>query len=169
MLLTATILFILLSPGLLLTLPPVGGKVWMSGKMSLISVFVHAVVFFVLLAYRRSIPLLNRVEGFQTAAPFRCGACPKGQTLINVGLSPGGKQRLQCGVQCSGTTFGLCSGTQTAEQTCVSAGSGTYKCTPNCNDANPTGYCPAGSCQAGKTYTGRKIYTCLWEKPPINV
>jgi amino acid transporter len=66
MLLAATILFILLSPGLLLTLPPVGNKIWMSGKMSVMSVFVHAIVFFVLLAYRRSIPLLNRMEGFET-------------------------------------------------------------------------------------------------------
>ena len=159
MLLTATILFILLSPGLLLTLPPVGGKVWMSRKMSVLSVFVHAVVFFVLLAYRRSIPLLNRVEGFQSST--KCGACPAGQMSINVGLFPGGVRRMQCGVQCSSTTLGLCPGTQTAEQTCISAGSGTYKCTPNCNNANPTGYCPAGSCKAGKNYIGQQIYTCL--------
>lgn len=66
--LTAVVLFILLSPGLLLTLPPVGGKVWMSGKMSVAAVFVHAVVFFVLLSYRRSIPLLNQLEGFQSKA-----------------------------------------------------------------------------------------------------
>ena len=66
--LTAVILFILLSPGLLLTLPPVGGKAWMSGKMSVAAVFVHAVVFFVLLSYRRSIPLLNQLEGFQSKA-----------------------------------------------------------------------------------------------------
>ena len=69
MLLTAVLLFILLSPGLLLTLPPVGGKVWMSGKMCVAAVFVHAVVFFVLLKYRRSIPLLNQLEGFQMQAP----------------------------------------------------------------------------------------------------
>ena len=160
MLLTATILFILLSPGLLLTLPPVGGKVWMSRKMSVISVFVHAVVFFVLLAYRRSIPLLNRVEGFQSTAA-RCGTtCTKGQTSINVGLVPGGTRRMQCGVKCDGATFGLCPGTQTAEQTCELVGR-THTCKPNCNNANPNGYCPAGSCKAGKNYIGQTIYTCL--------
>jgi hypothetical protein len=37
----------------------------MSGKTSLIAVAVHAVVFYLLLKYRNSIPLLNQVEGFQ--------------------------------------------------------------------------------------------------------
>lgn len=69
MYLTAVLLFILLSPGLFLTLPPVGGKVWMSGKTCVTAIFVHAVVFFVLLKYRRSIPLLNQLEGFQVQVP----------------------------------------------------------------------------------------------------
>jgi len=42
----ATILFILLSPGLLLTIPPVSkGGLFMSGKTSVLAVFVHAAVF----------------------------------------------------------------------------------------------------------------------------
>ncbi len=66
MLLVATLLFVLLSPGVLLTLPPVGGKIWMSGKTSLIAVLVHAVVFYVLLSMRRSIPVINVIfEGFE--------------------------------------------------------------------------------------------------------
>ena len=66
MLLAATILFILLSPGVLLTLPPIGGKIFMSGKTSLIAVLVHAVVFYVLLSMRRQIPIINVIfEGFQ--------------------------------------------------------------------------------------------------------
>jgi hypothetical protein len=66
MLLGATLLFILLSPGVLLTLPPIGGKIFMSGKTSLIAVLVHAVVFYVLLSMRRSIPVINVIfEGFQ--------------------------------------------------------------------------------------------------------
>jgi hypothetical protein len=65
MLLAATLLFVLLSPGILLTLPPIGGKVLMSGKTSLIAVLVHAVVFYVLMTYRRSIPVLSSLEGFQ--------------------------------------------------------------------------------------------------------
>ena len=69
MLLAATLLFVLLSPGILLTLPPVGSKIFMSGKTSLIAVLVHAVVFYVLLCYRRSIPILNMVEGFTDVDP----------------------------------------------------------------------------------------------------
>lgn len=41
----AVLLFILLSPGVLLTLPPIGGKFWMTGKTSMAAVLVHAVVF----------------------------------------------------------------------------------------------------------------------------
>lgn len=49
MLLLATLLFVVLSPGVLLTLPPVGKSIWMSGKTSLLAVLVHAVVFYGLL------------------------------------------------------------------------------------------------------------------------
>lgn len=41
----AVILFILLSPGLLLSIPAVGGKYFMTGKTSITAVLVHAVVF----------------------------------------------------------------------------------------------------------------------------
>lgn len=40
-----TLLFILLSPGFLLTIPPVGKKVLMSSQTSLTSVLVHAAIF----------------------------------------------------------------------------------------------------------------------------
>lgn len=43
--LLSTALFVLLSPGLLLTLPPVGKKMFMSGQTSVQSVLVHALVF----------------------------------------------------------------------------------------------------------------------------
>ncbi len=50
LILLATILFIVLSPGVLLTLPPVkGSKIFMSGKTSLVAVLVHAAVFYVAL------------------------------------------------------------------------------------------------------------------------
>jgi hypothetical protein len=39
------LLFVLLSPGLLLTLPPVGKKVFMSGQTSTLAILVHALVF----------------------------------------------------------------------------------------------------------------------------
>jgi len=42
---TLAILFFLLSPGVLLTLPPVGKKIWMSGQTSITAAVVHAIVF----------------------------------------------------------------------------------------------------------------------------
>ena len=69
------LLFVLLSPGLLVTLPPVG-KVFMSRKTSLTAVLVHAVVFASLLT------LLNCVsEGFQTS-PFPFYNATVAETLI---------------------------------------------------------------------------------------
>jgi len=55
------LLFVLLSPGVLLTIPPVGKKIWMSGKMSLLSVCVHALIFVLVMR------LLNVREGFQNS------------------------------------------------------------------------------------------------------
>jgi hypothetical protein len=53
MVLLATILFILLSPGLLLTIPPVEGftldAVFMSNTTSNLAVLVHGVLYFILL------------------------------------------------------------------------------------------------------------------------
>jgi septal ring factor EnvC (AmiA/AmiB activator) len=62
----AALLFVLLSPGMLLTLPPVGKKVFMSCKTSVAAVLVHAVVFGVALYYIHSIPVLGQLEGFQS-------------------------------------------------------------------------------------------------------
>jgi hypothetical protein len=42
---TLAILFFLLSPGILLTIPPVGKKIWMSGQTSITASLVHAIVF----------------------------------------------------------------------------------------------------------------------------
>jgi hypothetical protein len=63
-LLRATLLFILLSPGFLLTIPPIG-KLFMSRKTSVAAVFVHALVFYFALKFSSSIPLVNMVEGFE--------------------------------------------------------------------------------------------------------
>ena len=54
------LLFILLSPGLLLTLPPVNKKIFFSMKTSVIAVLVHALVFAAALYYSGSL------DGFQT-------------------------------------------------------------------------------------------------------
>ena len=57
---TEVLLFILLSPGLLLTLPPVNKKVFFSLKTSFLAVLVHALIFTGILYY------LGSTEGFQT-------------------------------------------------------------------------------------------------------
>ena len=57
----AVLLFILLSPGLLLTLPPVGKKIFMSHQTSVAAVLVHALVFYLVLSYRDSIPVVGDV------------------------------------------------------------------------------------------------------------
>lgn len=56
-LIVPTVLFILLSPGLLLTLPPGSGGVFRSGQTSLLAVISHALVFAVIFALlRRQFP-----------------------------------------------------------------------------------------------------------------
>ena len=61
----ATLLFVLLSPGLLLTLPAVGKSVFMSGKTSTVAVLVHALVFYLVLNFKEYIPIVNMIDGFQ--------------------------------------------------------------------------------------------------------
>lgn len=60
----AALLFLLLSPGVLLTLPPVGKKVFMSGQTSLQAVVVHAAVFAAVLYSLKKSGLLAKREGF---------------------------------------------------------------------------------------------------------
>ena len=60
--LALAILFFVLSPGVLLTLPPVGKKIWMSGQTSMTAALVHAVVF-ALVAYLLS--QYGLIEGFK--------------------------------------------------------------------------------------------------------
>jgi hypothetical protein len=60
-----TLLFILLSPGILLTLPSVGKKVFMTCKTSPKSVLVHAVVFAIVVMALKRFHFFNGLEGFQ--------------------------------------------------------------------------------------------------------
>jgi hypothetical protein len=61
-----------------LTLPPIGGKIFMSGKTSLTAVLVHAVVFYVLLSMRRQIPVINMIfEGFEAQGEMGQGMAVK--------------------------------------------------------------------------------------------
>ena len=61
-LLLPTALFVALSPGVLLTLPPGRGPVFASGKTSLVAVFVHAAVFYLALWF-----LPRVIEGMENA------------------------------------------------------------------------------------------------------
>jgi hypothetical protein len=58
------LLFVLLSPGILLTLPPGGKGVFMSGQTSLVAAAVHAFVFVLVLSYKRQIPVLRELLDF---------------------------------------------------------------------------------------------------------
>ena len=78
--LLATLLFILLSPGLLLTIPPIGGVLYRSGKTSVAAILVHAVLFYLILMFHDSIPLINQIEGFQgTSGSVNSCASTKGK------------------------------------------------------------------------------------------
>lgn len=83
--LAEVVLFILLSPGLLLTLPPVGKKVFFSCKTSTAAVLVHALVFYLALMFLPYIPILNRLDGFQNG---KGSAGPRGLGVIG-GLAKG--------------------------------------------------------------------------------
>ena len=62
--LAPVLLFIALSPGVLLTLPPVGKKVVMSGQTSIESVLVHALVFTGILYLLKMNEMNDVNEGF---------------------------------------------------------------------------------------------------------
>ena len=96
--LVLTLLFILLSPGVLVTLPPVGNTIFCSGKTSLSAVLVHAVVFYIVAAFI----LPHVIEGFQLDPnraecnvnqnkPSGCRCTPKRNVRGNC------KQGLLCG------------------------------------------------------------------------
>ena len=63
------LLFVLLSPGVILTLPPVGSNIFFSGKTSVTAVLVHAVVF--TLVYQCALKAITdyKLDGFQACAP----------------------------------------------------------------------------------------------------
>lgn len=97
----ATLLFILLSPGVLLTIPPVANKIFMSRQTSLIAVFVHAVLFFLILKFRDRLPFVNRIEGFSdTPEPGSPGGtCIGPQQRCGGSLSCDGGTCRQLGVK----------------------------------------------------------------------
>jgi hypothetical protein len=73
-LLLATALFVALSPGVLLTIPPGKGKLFVSGKTSLVAVFVHAAVFYLALSFLSTIieGMDNKEEPAKKVAGVEC-------------------------------------------------------------------------------------------------
>ena len=86
------ILFLILSPGLFLTLPPVGKSIFMSGKTSVIAILVHAAVFAAVLYYSDRIPFLNQLEGFadEKSSELKCYTVGTIWALIIGGMLIGG-------------------------------------------------------------------------------
>jgi len=77
----SAILFFVLSPGVLLTLPPGGRGIIMSGQTSVLAALVHAVVFAIASHYVWQYYKTGRWEGFATSGsgcPPGLVACPKG-------------------------------------------------------------------------------------------
>ncbi len=72
--LVLTILFILLSPGILLNLPPIQGKWWMTEKTSYLCVFIHMILF--VFIYKCLEGLVIR-EDFKKKFRKAGQACPK--------------------------------------------------------------------------------------------
>ena len=99
MMVLATLLFILLSPGILLTLPAGSKGIVMSGQTSLMAVLVHAVLFYFLVPLLAPIARRLGLEGFQDKP------APSGETVkcteaacaaVNLKCCPDGK----CGEKC---------------------------------------------------------------------
>ena len=91
MLLLITAMFIALSPGVLVTIPPGKGPLFVSGKTSLVAVFVHAVVFYLALYFLTSMTFegmenkeketpAKKVSGVQCRMSSECdsGVCVNG-------------------------------------------------------------------------------------------
>jgi uncharacterized membrane protein len=62
-----TLLFVLLSPGLLLTIPAMGRGIFMSRQTGVLAVLVHAVVFYLVAYFLRSYGYVY-LEGFADSA-----------------------------------------------------------------------------------------------------
>lgn len=101
MMLIATLLFILLSPGILLTLPAGSKGIVMSGQTSLMAVLVHAVLFYFLLPLLAPMARRLGLEGFQTANEPPGGAIPcTNEMCAPMGLKCCGNGATSCAKTC---------------------------------------------------------------------
>ncbi len=118
----ATILFVLLSPGMLLTLPPVGRSIWRSGKTSLIAVLVHAFIFYLLLSFRRQVPVVNMIfEGFANPGDACTGdeSCGDGMKCENKKCMKYAGEGEECD-----KPFTMCGKKDGAPMSCAASGAG---------------------------------------------
>ena len=83
--LALVILFILLSPGFILSIPAVGGKYLMTGKTSTTAVLVHALVFGLVLYILRTYYPTVLAEGFE-GSPLASVNLGAGMGLMGNGL-----------------------------------------------------------------------------------
>ena len=67
----SALLFFILSPGVLLTLPPAGRGIFMSGQTSVLAALVHAIVFAIVSRYVWT--------HYNTGGWEKFAGCPKGQ------------------------------------------------------------------------------------------
>jgi len=139
------ILFILLQPGILLTLPPIGKKIFMSGKSNFVSACVHGIIFAILLH------LLNITEGFRTQPPTRPPTppnCPL--TTCPAEQYPGGARTLVTNPAGSGQCY---------SKTCIAC----YPSTIASSKVGVTSINIERSCPAGSYFvniTNKPDHTC---------
>ncbi len=89
------LLFFVLSPGVLLTLPPIGKKWWMTGQTSTIAAAVHAVVFAVI-AYLLS--QYNIIENYENTTTMMGSF--KEEKGVNCTTDGGNKGKQHCYTIC---------------------------------------------------------------------
>jgi hypothetical protein len=101
MLVLATILFVLLSPGILLTLPAGGKGIVMSGQTSMMAVLVHAVLFYFLVPFLTPMARRLGLEGFQgTPPPAPMPAACTDEACAAIGLKCCGNGATSCAKSC---------------------------------------------------------------------
>jgi hypothetical protein len=81
MLALTVLLFIALQPGVLVTLPPVGKQIFMSGKTSFTAIIVHTLVFAVALYLLKTVTDKFEVNGPEAAKPASAAAAKLLQQL----------------------------------------------------------------------------------------
>jgi hypothetical protein len=101
MLLLATLLFILLSPGVLLTLPAGSKGIVMSGQTSLMAVLVHAVLFYFLVPFLAPMARRFGLVGFEDTKMPSSGSAPcTDAACAAIGLKCCGNGATSCTPSC---------------------------------------------------------------------